>query len=205
MLALRAVPLPTQPSHRPALPPFAGLQEGGTAYGFGETTAAGGPPAGTASVAAAAAHHGGYADLAQHAQQGTHPKRKMSEMGEVGDQSSPGMAAAAGGSRGVEEVQECDMEQASGGPQRRALGGERGRGRRRWRRVQPVRRRRRQGAAAKRWRRACALLLAARSCLHAPLPCLPGAGYRLTWPWCLETPRLAPQFPTWPPTLAPAR
>lgn len=62
---------------------------------------------------AAASHHASRAEL-------PHAKRKMSEMGEVGDHFSPEVAAAPVGAAGaaIEEVQECDMQQVAGqGPQ----------------------------------------------------------------------------------------
>lgn len=81
----------------------------GSTYGFGETAAVGFPQPGAAS-AAAGSHHASRAEPA--APQGAaHAKRKVSEMGEVGDQTSPpGRAAAA-----AEEVQECDMQPAEAG------------------------------------------------------------------------------------------
>ena len=63
--------------------------------------------------AAAASHHASYAELAPATHQA---KRKMSEMGEVGDQFSPGTAAAAAAAAAAgqgEEVQECDMRPAA--------------------------------------------------------------------------------------------
>jgi general stress protein YciG len=82
-------------------------------YGFGETAAVGSPMAdmqpGTAS-----AHVGGAPTAAAASY---HPKRKMSEMGEVGgDHLSPlaAAAAAAAAAAGGEEVQECSMQQHSG-------------------------------------------------------------------------------------------